>query len=267
MLHYGPRGYHSLGRVFPRTFIRETYKKNRHIPLNVATAGQQLTATATLTSRSLLTAAPSVAFVDTATLTAKSTVTAAGFKLDKLFANLTAKVVVTAIGNEKYNVAKSLTARCVVTAAATCSRPAIAHITCTASFLTAPKANISTVATFTSSGNVLRHIAANLSGNCTVRGYRYAIDFVAKTTLTASAQLTGTFLTSPMIAVVSLGGEPTLNAPYNCNTGYVCSRTQFRIKRCYQMVLVPAQKTRYTQKPGSAYLPAITYCTQNEIVT
>jgi hypothetical protein len=267
MLHYGPRGYHSLGRVFPRTFIRETYKKNRHIQLNVAAAAEQINATATLTSRSLITAAPNVAFDVTATLRAKSTVTAAGFKLDKLFANLTAKTTVTAVGNEKYNASNSLTARCVVTAAANCKRPAIAHITCKAAFLTAPKAHISTVATFTSSGNVLRHIAANLSGNCTVRGYRYTINFVAKTTLTASAQLTGTFLTSPMIAVVSLGGEPTLNVPYVCNTGYVCSRTNFRIKRCYQMVLVPAQKTKYTQKPGSAYLPAITYCTQNEIVT
>jgi len=261
MPYYGSNSYYNLGRTFPRTFVRSSFshkKHNRLAPtppiINYLISNSTVTATCSILQRSV--AACSGRTIVTATLT----------KTANAIATRNGRATLTATAKVGKKATVSLSSISTAVALGNVAYKANANLYCDASFLLGSKVNIISKSTVAATANVARHAIANLNGVCKVTPFFTTTAFTVKCRLIAAGAVTGAFSPVVMLCRSSLSATPTMNPPFICS-GYVCTSNSPKTKRCYQMVFIKAEKTKYHQNPTGAYLPAITQCTQNEIIT
>lgn len=190
-------GYYRLGRVYPRTQLRQEYRrKERVLPLSIPQANE-VQANATLTCVS-------------------STV-------------ITAQMAIRQPGFTTLNTTSSKTFTAQVDRQATSTRTCVSTITANWQI------QLSATATCSSASSVI----ATAETSATT----FFMSISCQSSLFASAK------------VESL----------SCGTGYFCKPSS-RPPKCYKLIEIRGEKSKYYQTPSKAFLAGITRCVQKDVL-
>jgi hypothetical protein len=194
---HGPLGYHRLGRVYPRTKLRQEYSKRKETFLVAVPEANEIQGIATLTCTS---------------------------GMDNMAVLSIRQPSVTTLRAEVSQTAPAQVARITTSAIAGLT-------TITANW----QISLNAIATL---GNI---------SSITATGGTDAFTFAVMLTNTCSLQASA--------KVVSV----------TCGTGYLCKPAS-RPKKCYKLVEIRGEKTKYYHSPSKAYLPGITRCVQKDFL-